>query len=84
MSRSLTPKEHTMKLEMNVYNMEVNVELDEGHSFSNALEVITCIKTLVEELEQFENVKVSINSNINSVVATEEDHTEDHVEDHHE
>jgi|APCry1669188910_1035180.scaffolds.fasta_scaffold112937_2 hypothetical protein len=64
-----------MKLEMNVYNMAVNVELDEGHSFSNALEVITCIKTLVEELEQFENVKVSINSN--PVVATEEDHEED-------
>ena len=69
-----------MKLEMNVYNMEVNVQLDEGHSFSNALEVITCIKSLVEELEQFENVKVSIVSN----PVTEEDHVEDHVEDSHE
>ena len=67
------PKEHTMKIEMNVYNMEVNIQLDEGHSFSNALEVITCIKSLVEELEQFENVKVSIVSN----PVTEEDHVED-------
>jgi hypothetical protein len=65
-----------MKLEMNVYDLEVNVDLDEGHSFSNALEVITCIKSLVEELEQFENVKISIVSN--PVVA------EDHAEDHHE
>lgn len=69
-------KEHKMKLEMNVYDLEVNVDLDEGHSFSNALEVITCIKSLVEELEQFENVKISIVSN--PVVA------EDHAEDHHE
>ena len=48
-----------MKLEMRVYDLDVKLELNDNDNF-DTLEILQGIKNLLDELENFDNVNLSI------------------------
>jgi hypothetical protein len=71
-----------MKLEMRALDMDVKLELEDHDDVADQLEILSVVKSLLETLDEFEKVNVSIvkNEKHNDEVHHEELHTEEKVE----
>jgi hypothetical protein len=71
-----------MKLEMRALDMDVKLELEDHDDVADQLEILSVVKSLLETLDAFEKVNVSIvkNEKHTDEVHHEELHTEEKVE----
>jgi hypothetical protein len=71
-----------MKLEMRALDMDVKLELEDHDGVADQLEILSVVKSLLETLDEFEKVNVSIvkNEKHDNEVHHVEVHTDEKVE----